>query len=52
MKKKSQVFRFCCGCSRVSLIQKGSCYFCDSKFILKGRTDDLYIRPKNNAKTH
>lgn len=49
---KKQMFRFCCGCSRVSLIQKGNCYFCDSKFILKGRTDDLHIRSQSNAKTY
>ena len=52
MRKKKQIFRFCCGCSRVSLIQKGKCYFCDSKFILKTKTDDLYIRPKKYAETH
>jgi len=49
---KSQVFRFCCGCGGVSLIEKGNCYFCGGKFIVKGLKDDLEIRKQYNAKTH
>jgi len=46
------VFRFCCGCGGVSLIEKGNCYFCGGKFIVKGLKDDLEIRKQYNAKTH
>ena len=52
MKKKSQRFRFCCSCIRMTLLTEDGCYFCSSKFILATKTDDLNIRPKNNAETH
>ena len=52
MKKKSQRFRFCCSCIRMTLLTEDGCYFCGSKFILATKTDNLNIRPKNNAKTH
>ena len=34
---KSQIFRFCCSCVRISLIENKRCYFCDSTFILEGK---------------
>ena len=52
MKNKSQTFRFCCSCIRMSLIEEGSCYFCGSKFILKIHSDDLHIRKKKYEATH
>ena len=52
MNKKSQVFRFCCSCVRVSLIEKGKCYFCNGDFIGSLRTDDLYKMPKRVEKAH
>ena len=53
MKKKGQVFRFCCGCSRMTLmLEYDGCYFCGGKFIVKGLKDDLEIRKQYNAKTH
>ncbi len=52
MKNKSQTFRFCCSCIRMSLIEEGSCYFCGSKFILKIHSDDLHIRKKKYEETH
>ena len=51
MKKESQMFRFCCSCVRMSLIEEGSCYFCGSKFIIKLIKDDLHIK-KGNVKKH
>ena len=35
----SQVFRFCCGCTRLTLVQNNKCYFCNSKFIDFGIKD-------------
>lgn len=52
MKKDTQVFRFCCGCTRMSLITDDGCYFCGSKFVVAAKTDDLNIRPRQYAKTH
>lgn len=52
MKNKSQIFRFCCSCVRVSLIQKGKCYFCKGDFILSAPTDDLHKLPKRVEKTY
>ena len=53
MKKKSQVFRFCCGCSRMTLMTEyDGCYFCGSKFVVASKTDDFNIRPKKNAKAY
>jgi len=52
MKEESQIFRFCCSCTRMSLIQEGSCYFCGSKFILKIHSDDLHIRKRKSEKAH
>ena len=37
----NEVFRFCCSCTRVTLVQKGKCYFCNSKFIDFGVKDRL-----------
>lgn len=52
MKKNNQMFRFCLHCVRMSLIQKGECFFCKGKFILKTVKDDLFIRKKEYEKTH
>ncbi len=51
-KKDSQIFRFCISCTRVSLIQKGKCYFCGGDFILSLPSDDLHKLPKRVEKTH
>ncbi len=48
----SQVFRFCCRCVRMSLIQDGKCLFCKGNFYLKGIKDDMQIRKKKYEKTH
>ncbi len=48
----SQVFRFCCRCVRMSLIQDGECYFCKKKFIISSLKDDLNIRKKKVAESH
>lgn len=52
MKSKSQVFRFCCGCSRMTLMLNNSCYFCGSKFVVAAKTDDFNIRPKKYAESY
>ena len=52
MKNESQMFRFCCRCTRVSLITDNGCYFCEGKFILQSKRDDLNIREKKYAETH
>lgn len=52
MKKEEQIFRFCCSCAMVSLIQKGKCYFCGGDFILSSVKDDLHKLPKRVEKTH
>jgi len=53
MKKKSQVFRFCCGCSRMTLMTEyDGCYFCGSKFVVASKTDNFNIRKRRNAEAH
>jgi|TARA_R100000081_G_C4769477_1_gene144686 rRNA maturation endonuclease Nob1 len=53
MKKKGQVFRFCCGCSRVTLMTEyHGCYFCGSKFVVAGKTDDFNIRKRKHAEAY
>tara|TARA_R100001530_G_scaffold46635_1_gene35057 strand:- start:40 stop:198 length:159 start_codon:yes stop_codon:yes gene_type:complete len=52
MKKESQMFRFCCSCVRMSLIEEGSCYFCGSKFIIKLIKDDLHIKKRKREKAY
>ena len=52
MKKEKQIFRFCCRCTRVSLIKKGKCYFCKGDFILFLPSDDLYKLPKRVGKAY
>ena len=52
MKKESQMFRFCCSCARVSLIQKGKCYFCNGDFIYSSPKDDLHKMPKRVEKAY
>ena len=52
MKKETQMFRFCCSCARVSLIEKGKCFFCNGNFIYVGPKDDLYKRPRKYEKTY
>ena len=51
-KKDSQIFRFCCSCARVSLIQKGKCYFCNGDFIYSSPKDDLHKMPKRVEKAY
>ena len=46
-----QKFRFCCSCVRVTLMQKGKCYFCNGNFILTTNTDNLY-KVNRRAKTY
>ena len=36
----SQVFRFCCRCVRMTLVQDRKCFFCNGKFILHGLNDN------------
>jgi hypothetical protein len=52
MKKKSQVFRFCCSCSRMTLMTDNGCFFCGSKFVVAGKTDNFNIRKRRNAEAH
>ena len=52
MKNKSQRFRFCCGCIRMTLLTDDGCYFCGGKFVVAAKTDDFNIRPKAYAKSH
>ena len=51
----NKMFRFCCSCVRVSLIdgEKG-CYFCGGKFVLSSLKDDLKLikRKKKVAETY
>ena len=52
MKSKSQVFRFCCSCSRMTLmLEYDGCYFCGGKFVVAAKTDDFNIRPKKYAES-
>jgi hypothetical protein len=46
------MFRFCCSCVRMSLIEKGSCYFCGGKFIIKLIRDDLHIKKSKREKAY
>ena len=52
MNNKSQMFRFCCSCAMVSLIEQGKCFACGGNFIFVGPKDDLHKRPKKYEKTH
>ena len=53
MKSKSQVFRFCCSCSRMTLmLEYDGCYFCGGNFVVAAKTDDFNIRPKKYAESH
>ena len=55
IKKESQIFRFCCKCVRVSLIdQEKGCCFCGGKFIVSSLKDDLKLmkRKKEVAETY
>ena len=53
MKNKSQTFRFCCSCSRMTLmLEYDGCYFCGGKFVVAAKTDDFNIRPKKYAESH
>ena len=51
MKNKSQMFRFCLNCIRVSLIQEGKCYFCNGNFIVSCHSDYLH-KIKKSEKAH
>ena len=49
----SKMFRFCCSCVRVSLIDRETgCYFCGGKFLFTSPTDDFRIRKKDNAESY
>jgi hypothetical protein len=52
MKKEKQIFRFCISCTRVSLIKKGKCCFCEGDFILSLPSDDLHKMPKRVEKAY
>lgn len=52
MNKVKQIFRFCISCTRVSLIKKGKCCFCNGDFILSLPSDDLHKMPKRVEKAH
>ena len=52
MKKEEQIFRFCISCTRVSLIKKGKCFFCDGDFIWSLPSDDLHKMPKRVEKAY
>ena len=48
MKKKEQMFRFCCKCVRMSLIDEHTgCHFCGGKFIVSSLKDDLKLIKRN-----
>ena len=51
---KEQMFRFCCRCVRVSLIDPyNGCHFCGGKFIVSSLKDDLKInKRKELAEAH
>ena len=53
-KYMSQMFRFCCRCVRMSLIdQHKGCHFCGGKFIVSSLKDDLKLVKRNQlAETH
>lgn len=40
----SQIFRFCCRCVRMTLMQDNCCYFCKGKFVVASPTDDFKIK--------
>ena len=44
----NQIFRFCCVCVRVSLIEEGKCVLCKRDFYVRGITP----RMKKLEKTH
>ncbi len=48
----SQIFRFCCRCVQMSLIQDGECFICKGKFMVKSIKDDLLIRKQKHAEPH
>jgi hypothetical protein len=52
MNNESQMFRFCCSCAMVSLIEQGKCFACGGDFIYSSPKDDLHKRPKKYEKTH
>ena len=54
MKKDSQMFRFCCKCVRMSLIDEHTgCHFCGGKFIVSSLKDDLKLIKRNQlAESH
>ncbi len=41
-----QVFRFCCRCVRMMLIQDGKCLCCKKDFLVKGEKDNNYKTTK------
>jgi len=49
-----QMFRFCCRCVRMSLIDSDTgCYFCGGKFVVSSLKDDLKLKKKKQvAESH
>ncbi len=52
MKNKSQKFRFCCRCVRMTLMERGRCYFCNGDFLITTSTEYTYKRKKKDAVPH
>tara|TARA_R100001594_G_scaffold137868_1_gene181176 strand:- start:549 stop:710 length:162 start_codon:yes stop_codon:yes gene_type:complete len=47
---KEQMFRFCCRCVRMSIIDEHKgCYFCGGKFIVASLKDDLKLKKKKEV---
>ena len=43
----NQMFRFCCRCVRMSLIDPDNgCHFCGGKFVVASLKDDLKLKKK------
>ena len=45
----SQIFRFCCRCVRMTLMQDDGCYFCKGKFVVASPTDDFKRKKKKEV---
>ena len=53
-KYMNQMFRFCCRCVRMSLIDEHTgCHFCGGKFVVSSLKDDLKLIKRNQvAESH
>ena len=47
-----QAFRFCCSCVRMTLMERGRCYFCNGDFLITTSTEYTYKRKKKDAVPH